>query len=417
MVMSRRIAAVLAALAAAGPPLASAGEAAPALAPLAEGETGWVLRCAKVLTIDGEDRVLDPGTVIVRNGKIAAVGEDLAAPEGFEVLEFPTAWAIPGLVEIHSHVHTGGWGDINDMVRTVNPELRASATIRPSNELIRRACSAGVTTIFGIPGSGTAISGFGVLFKAKTSGTYDEIISAERGAMKVAQTHNPERGAGDLGSTRAALSWILADVNDRALAAAEQGRFDLALEDLKRVHAQELPVLVHCAGNDGVANTVRTWAIRYDTHAFVSHGSFDGWYAGRFAAEHGVPVNHGPRTMNWRSGQVEGRIVSSAAEYVRAGVPNFSLCTDASVMPQEELFLQGAVSARLGADPYLMLRAVTIHPARTFGIDDRVGSLEAGKDADVVIYSGSPLDPRSRVELVLIDGRVQYDRKHDGQWF
>jgi imidazolonepropionase-like amidohydrolase len=86
-------------------------------------------------------------------------------------------------------------------------------------------------------------------------------------------------------------------------------------------------------------------------------------------------------------------------------------------MPQEELFLQGAVSARLGADPYQMLRACTIQPAKAFGIADRVGSLEPGKDADIVIRNGQPLDPRSRVELVLIDGSVQYDRLRDGQWF
>ena len=86
-------------------------------------------------------------------------------------------------------------------------------------------------------------------------------------------------------------------------------------------------------------------------------------------------------------------------------------------MPQEELFLQGAMSARLGADSYTMLRAMTIHPARSFGIDKRVGSLEPGKDADIVLRAGSPLDPRAQVELVLIDGQIQYDRKRDGQWF
>ena len=75
------------------------------------------------------------------------------------------------------------------------------------------------------------------------------------------------------------------------------------------------------------------------------------------------------------------------------------------------------MSARLGADGYQMLRAVTIHPARSIGIDERVGSLEVGKDADIVLWSGNPLDPRSRVELVLIDGTVQYDRLRDGQWF
>ena len=98
-------------------------------------------------------------------------------------------------------------------------------------------------------------------------------------------------------------------------------------------------------------------------------------------------------------------------------MPHFSLNTDSPVVAQEELFLQGAMSAWLGADPYAMIRAVTIHPAKAFGIDDRLGSLEPGKDADIVVRDGDPLDPRAAVELVLIDGEVHYDRARDGQWF
>ena len=106
-----------------------------------------------------------------------------------------------------------------------------------------------------------------------------------------------------------------------------------------------------------------------------------------------------------------------AHEYHEAGVPLISMNTDAGIVPQEELFLQGTMASRLGADNYLMLRAVTAHPALAFGIDDRVGSLEAGKDADVVVWNGEPLDPRARVEVVMIDGRIEYDRSRDGQRF
>ncbi|MDP6368591.1 MAG: amidohydrolase family protein, partial [Planctomycetota bacterium] len=90
---------------------------------------------------------------------------------------------------------------------------------------------------------------------------------------------------------------------------------------------------------------------------------------------------------------------------------------DSPVIPQEEFFVQGAMSARWGADGYAMLRALTIHPAQAFGIEARVGSLEPGKDADIVLRTGDPLDPRSAVDLVLIDGSIEYDRERDGQWF
>lgn len=401
----------------AGAGVERSSDAAPVLKPLAEGETGFVVRCGKLLTMDDQDRVFDPGVLVVRKGKIEYVGPEVAAPAGFEVLDFPQAWASPGMIDLHSHIHTGSWQDINDMVEPINPQLRVRATIRPSNPDILRACAGGCTTLFGIPGSGTSISGFGVLYKTKTDADYEEIVLRDPGGMKSAYNYNPQRGGGDLGSGWGGLFYTVERLNRRAAASLAAGTFDPELEDLKQVLAQKLPVLIHCASAEGVAGVVRMWKKLFDTRCVVSHGDWDGHMAARFLAESGVPLNHGPRTHNFTTIRREDKILGTAAAFVEAGVPNFSLNTDANVMPQEELFLQGSMSARLGADGYQMLRAVTTHPAKSFMIDDRVGSLEAGKDADVVISSGDPLDPRSRVELVLIDGRVQYSRLEDGQWF
>jgi imidazolonepropionase-like amidohydrolase len=379
------------------------------------GDEAWAITCARVIPMDEHDSIHTPGLVLLRDGVIEYAGPPREVSADYQRAEFPDAWAVPGMIDLHSHVQTGGWGDINDMVLPVNPELRTSPTIVPSNASVRRACAAGVTTLFGIPGSGTSMSGFGVLYKTKTDATYDEVVLADPGGLKIAQTHNPER-RGELGQTRAGLYWLLQDVNDAALAARTEGRFDARLESLADVLTRELPVLIHCAGGIGVSNTVRMWGEEYDTLCVLSHGSFTGWKLAAYCAEQGVPVNHGPRTMDFGSSR-EGRIVGTGAEYWRAGVPNFSLNTDAGVIPQESLPLQGAMTARLGADSYQMLRAVTLHPARSFAIDDRVGSITPGRDADVVLWSGDPLDPRSRVERVWIDGDVQYDRQTDGQWF
>ena len=205
-------------------------------------------------------------------------------------------------------------------------------------------------------------------------------------------------------------------VADRALGALREGRFDPALEDLKKIMSRELPVLIHTASAEGVVNTARMWKRKYDTRCVISHGSFDGWKTAKAVAEWGVPVNHGPRTMDFYSSR-NGRINGTSAEYVKAGVPNFSLNTDSSVIPQEEFFLQGSMSARLGADPYLMLKAMTIHPAKAFGLDDSVGSLEVDKDADVVVHTGDPLDPRSHVLRVWIEGRSEYEYEQGNQRF
>jgi len=385
------------------------------LAALRPGEEGFAVLCAKVLTVDGEDHVYSPGMILVRDSKIAYVGERATVPSGYRVLDLGPAWATPGMVELHSHIHTGGWGDINDMVIPVNPEFRASAGLRPSNPQIKVACAGGVTTLFGIPGSGTIHSGFGVIYKAKTDATYADAVVKDPGGMKVAQSYNPERRAGDLGLTRAGLGWILENVNERAIGANREKRFDPALANLEKVHRRELPVLIHCAGSDGFAAAARMWQVKYGTRCVLSHGCFDAHMTAPWIVATGAPINAGPRTMDYVVTR-DGAITGTVAKYLAAGAKDISVNTDSPVMPEEELFLQGTMSARLGADPYTMLRACTIHPAKVFGIDDRVGSLEPGKDADIVLHAGDPLDPRARVELVLIDGRIEYDARK-GQWF
>lgn len=374
--------------------------------------------CGKILTVNAEDEIIDPGQIEITGGKISYIGAPRPLPEGTEVYDAGDAWAAPGLVDLHTHIHTGGWGDINDMVRSVNPGLRACSTVRPDNRAMRMACAAGVTTLFGIPGSGTNMGGFGVLYKSKTSRQYDQMVIASVGGLKVAQDSNPQRRAGTFafGNNRASMGWILEDVCRKALGAAREGRFDFALEDLKKILNRELPILIHTAGSEGVVNTARMWHAKFGTRCVISHGSFDGWKAAPAIAAMGVPVNHGPRTMDFYS-SANGRINGSSAEYAAAGVPHFSLNTDSSVVPQEEFFLQGSMSARLGANSYQMLRAMTIHPAITFGLDDRVGSLEVTKDADIVLHTGDPLDPRSHVLRVWIEGEVEYEHQEGNQRF
>ena len=378
---------------------------------------GTALVVGKLLSMDEEDRVYNPGLILMREGKIEYAGEPREVPEGYEVREERTLWAWPGMVDLHSHVHGNG-RDLNDMVKPLNPELRASPTLDPFDERIGVATAAGVTTLFGIPGSGTSISGFGVIYKTKREDPgYHDMIVRDPGGMKVAQNFNPQRGGGDVGSTWSGLAFNLEHLNDRVTNLAEGDEVPWQLENLVKVHRRELPMLIHCASAEGVAAVVRMWKVRYGTECVVSHGSWDGWMAAGYAAEHGVPVNHGPRTANLNTARREGRVVGGAAEYTAAGVPNFSLNTDAPVIPQELLFLQGSMSARYGADAYQMVRAVTSNPALSFQLAERVGSLEAGKDADVVLSTGDPLDPRSRVELVYIDGELEYSIANDGQVF
>jgi imidazolonepropionase-like amidohydrolase len=318
------------------------------------------------------------------------------------------------MVDLHTHVHADGWHDLNDMVVPLNVDLRAQPAIDPGARALAHARAAGVTTLFGIPGSGTSTGGFGTLYKPVRDATYADMVLRDPGGMKIAQNFNPQRNAGDVGNSWCGLAFNLEYLNDRAARLADTGRADWELDNLFKVHRNELPVLVHCASAEGVAGAVRMWTNRYGLDAVVSHGCWDGWHAAGFAAASGTPVNVGPRVENLRAMTREDRVVGIASEYVAAGTPLVSLNTDSPVVPQEELFLQGTMSARLGGAPQEMLRALTTNPAQSFQIGARVGSLERGKDADLVLSSGDPLDPRSRIELVLIDGRVQYSRAADG---
>jgi imidazolonepropionase-like amidohydrolase len=391
------------------------------LAPLAPGEHGLALVVGKLLTLDAAERVFDPGLVLVRGAKLAYVGELVDVPEGYARIDARELWAFPGFVDLHTHIHGAGWNDLNDMVKPLNPELRARPAIDPWEERLTNARAAGVTTLFGIPGSGTSMSGFGTLYKPERDVGYEAMVLRDPGGMKIAQNFNPQRGGGDLGASWSGLAYNLEHLNDRVQGrvrregeGAEPWVDDWQLENLERVHRGELPVLIHAASAEGVANAIRMWKLRYGTNAIVSHGCWDGWHAARFAAETKTPINVGPRVENLLAMRREDRFVGIASEYVAAGVPLVSLNTDSPVVPQEEYFLQGTMSARRGGEPYTMLRALSANPALAFQVGERVGSLAPGKDADLVLASGDPLDPRSSIELVLIDGRIQYSRRDDG---
>lgn len=383
---------------------------------LAPGEQGYAILAAKVLALDDEDHVYSPGLVLVRGSKIAYVGPPRELPAGYKRLEYPAGVVCPGMVDLHSHVQSGGFGDINDMVMPVNPEFRAAAGMRPSNAAVKRACASGVTTLYGIPGSGTSMGGFGIVYKTKTHARFEDCVVRNPGGMKIAQAYNPERRAGDLGATRAGLAFILEDINHKAIGSMRAGDHDPALANLVMVHEKKIPVLIHSAGSDSFPAAARMWRGEFDTDAVLSHGCFDAHLTAPYEVGKGAPINAGPRVLDYMSTR-DGAITGIAAAYAKAGAKNLSLNTDSPVVPEEELFLQGSMSAHLGADAYLMLRALTIHPAKVFGLGKRLGSLEPGKDADVVVRNGEPLDPRARVETVLIDGNIEYDWQRDGQWF
>jgi imidazolonepropionase-like amidohydrolase len=285
-----------------------------------------------------------------------------------------------------------------------------------------------------MPGSGTNLGGFTVIIKTDGSRP-EEMIVRELGAMKATQAYNPERRGGDLGATRMGMSWMLryilrqAKEYSDAWQAYEQGRTEQKprnrpeLEKMREVFQGKIPAIVHTYDAWGVMQTSRIFCDEYGLKTIPTHTAYSGHLiANKVATRENVHINIGPRLFDFympegirRHSARENRFYGMGARYHQGGVRNLSINTDAVgwshwIAPQEELFFQAAMSARLGLDDLAAMKAITINSARALGIDDRVGSLEVGKDADIVIKKASLLDVTTPVDLVLVNGRIAYQR-------
>lgn len=391
------------------------------------GGAGLALKARKVLTatIDGPGFV-DNGIVLVRDGKIEAVGRqrDLEIPEGYEVVDAGDEWLSPGLVDLHSHV--GGSRDYNDMVFQTNPGLRISTAVVPHWNLMDRALQGGVTTVLFIPGSGTNMGGQGVLLK-NGFGTYEEMEIRNPGSLKIAQGDNPTRWGYGMG--RSQMNFNIRTTirkgqvyynawKDHLQNGGPKPERSVQLEIFRHLFAHDAQVSTHTQYYQLVLMSITLMRGEFGLDVFIDHGTFDGYRTAPLAEEMGVAAIIGPREISRDSrrypNDIDGSIVGAAAEYQARGHSRVGFNTDAPVVPQEELHLQAAMGVRYGLanDRMGAVRGVTIVPALTAGIGDRTGSLEVGKDADILIVSGDPADPRSAVRSVYVEGRLVF---HEGE--
>ncbi|QDV34537.1 amidohydrolase family protein [Tautonia plasticadhaerens] len=392
----------------------------------AEGsETGRLAVLAgKVITCAG-DPIVD-GIVLVKDGKIEAVGPraEIEIPEGYQVIDCGDKFLMPGLVEVHCHI--GGSGDLNEMVYQTNPDLRVLDQVIPHNEALQVAVAGGVTTVCYIPGSGTNMGGFGAILKTGP-GTLDDVLVRFPGVLKIAQWGNPERRDGTLGSGRMGMNWIIRDQLEEGRTyveawdkyesgeTSERPETDLRLEYFKPLFRREIPVLVHTQGYQGIQATLEMLNDAMNLRFVIGHGTFEGYLISEEINKRGIPVIAGPR--GFRYDPDDGQIHGIVAEYDDRGIEWLGVNTDSPVIPQEELFFQAAMAVRYGWDEEEAIRGITIEPARALMIENRVGSIEPGKDADLVICTGSIIDPRNYVTQVIIDGKVAYDIEKDRRRF
>jgi imidazolonepropionase-like amidohydrolase len=197
----------------------------------------------------------------------------------------------------------------------------------------------------------------------------------------------------------------------------EKPKYKLELEKMRKAFNGEIPTIVHTYSGWGVMQSIRMFNDENNLKVVPTHTAYGGYVVGQEAAKRdGVFVNIGPELREFSRPAFDGRFHGMGAEYQKAGVKNLSINTDAVdwsawIAPQEELSFQASMSAHFGLDDRDALKGITINSARALGIDDRVGSLEVGKDADIAIKKGSLLDHTAPVDLVLINGKIIYQRK------
>jgi imidazolonepropionase-like amidohydrolase len=405
---------------------------------VAQGESvspKYAIKAGKILTMTpGEEfvvgkGVINNGIILISNEKIDALGpaSSIRIPEGYTVIDASDRWVTPGIVEAHTHMGILEGGG-NDMVTPINPELQIADGLNYEEISFEKALTGGVTTAHIIPGSGTNFAGFGVIIKLDLSDP-EKIILREYGAMKMTQAFNPERRAGDLGATRMGMSWYMRQILKQAKEytdawrSYEQGerkekpKLKLELEKIRKAFNGEIPTIVHTYSGWGVMQTIRMFGDENSLKVIPTHTAYGGYAVGAEAAKReGVFINIGPRLVEFSRPFSDGRFHGMGAEYAKEGVKELSINTDSVgwsswIAPQEELSFQASMSAHFGLDDRKALKGITINSARALGIDDRVGSLEVGKDADIVIKKGSLLDHTSPVDLVLINGRIVYQQK------
>ncbi len=405
------------------------------LAGLGGGSDTFAVTAAKVVTCDAEGGTIDNAAVLVRDGRIAWIGPatELQLPEGAPLIDGGSGWLSPGLVDLHSHVGSWRSGDLNDSINPTNPGLRNWDVVHPGNPDLERGIAAGVTTTLFIPGSGSNMGGFGTLIKTAGESVEamslrtDETGAVRPGALKIAQAGNPERRDGNIGRGRMGMNWGLRQTLQRgkdyadlwaaweAGKAAEQPEVDTNLEYMRGLFGHEYPVAVHSQIFQVVQMTARMLHDEFGLDVVLDHSTFDGWKNAPVYAERGIPVIHGPRVYDPWAMRYEGVFRGTANSWYEGGVTELGVNTDAPVLPQEDFFLQASLAARTGLPHDAALRALTIVPARAMGVADRIGSIKVGKDADLVLFTGDPLDARSSVVTTWIEGRAVYDAARDGQ--
>lgn len=369
---------------------------------------------------DALEREIKHVDILIENGKIKEVAANIEVSDDIQVIDVSGLDVYPGFVEAHAHLGLDGYGigyerqDYNEMGDILSSQLRGIDGINPMDPTLKKAAMAGVTSVATGPGSANVLGGTFTAIKTVGKRVDDMIIKKEV-AMKCAFGENPKRCYRDQGNssrmtTAANLRNALYKAKDyweRKEAAGsdplKRPAFDLKMEALIPVLKKEIPLKAHTHTADDMFTAIRI-AKEFDVRLTLEHCT-EGHLIAEDLVKEGYPMAVGPSLGHASKFELKDKSWTTPGILSRLG-GHVSIITDSPVIPQQYLPLCAGMAIQAGMDEFEALKAITINPAKHIGIEDRVGSIEVGKDADIVIVEGSPFEVAHEVKYVLIDGKI-----------
>ena len=354
------------------------------------------------------------GDFKIDKGVFTQIGKDLTANEGEDVQDLSGLYVFPGLVESHCHLGMEETAirfegnDVNEITDPITPNMRGIDGCNPMDETVELALKGGVTTVAAGPGSANVLGG--TFFAYKTKGNcIDEMTIKNPIAMKAAFGENPKRCYKDKKiDTRMQISALLRETLAKTkeyMEKKEAGKdvaYDQKLEAMIPVVKREIPLKCHCHRADDILTVIRI-AKEYDIKVTLDHVT-DARCIIPQIKESGFPCICGPALTHKSKFELANMSFETPNELYKAGIL-FSIITDSPVVPQQYLSLSAALAAKAGLPEYEAIKAITINPAKILGLDNRVGSIKEGKDADFVICTKNILDTTNEIKAVYVDGK------------
>lgn len=358
--------------------------------------------------------------ILIKDGKIKEIGSNLVIPEGTEVIDASGKEIYPGFIEAHGHIGLDGHGigyegtDYNEMNDIVCPQLRGIDGVKPMQPTFENAAKAGVTCVCVGPGSANVLGG--TFTTIKTVGKrVDDMVVRDAVAMKCAFGENPKRcyqskSDSSRMTTAFKLREALAKAREYMLKKEAAGddfskmpALDMKHEALIPVLKKEIPLKAHAHATEDLFTALRI-AKEFDVKITLEHVT-EGHLIVEELAKENVPLAVGPTLTEASKFELRNKSWTTPGVLAAAGC-QVSIITDSPVIPQEYLPICAGLAVQAGMDPFKALQAITINPAKHVGIADRVGSIEIGKDADIVITDGNPMEVSTNVEKVFINGKL-----------